>query len=89
MTIEQWQTVYDDFYYYKSQIDNLCDDYHLPSNKQEAKQIMDEAYHKVKFNSELLELFNNKGNVQDLKDISQFSFAVAGFLLAIKMLPLK
>jgi hypothetical protein len=84
MTAEQWQSTYDDFYCFKTQIDNLCDDYHLANDKQKAKQIMDEAYYKVKYNSVLLELFNEDGNVNDLKDISQFSYAVTGFLVAIE-----
>ncbi|RWX00885.1 hypothetical protein [Flavobacterium cerinum] len=84
MTKEEWQSVYDEFYYFKNQIDNLCDDYYLASDKQKATQIMSEAYYKVKYNNELLELFNEKGNVSDLKDISQFSYAVTGFLATIE-----
>ena len=84
MTAEQWQEVYDNFYYYKHQIDNLCDDYHLPSDKMKAKSLMDEAYYKVKYNPVLLELYNKEGNVNDLKDISQFSYAVSIFLNQIK-----
>ncbi|WP_330442983.1 hypothetical protein [Flavobacterium sp. C4GT6] len=84
MTTEQWQEVYDNFYYYKHQIDKLCDDYYLPSDKIKAKGFMDEAYNKIKYNSVLLELFNKKGNINDLKDISQFSYAVSIFLNEIK-----
>lgn len=83
MTAEQWKEVYNEFYYFKNQIDNLCDDYYLAKDKGRAKQIMDDAYYKVKYNPEILSVFNERGNVDDLKEISQFSFAITSFLVSI------
>lgn len=93
MNKEQLKKIYDDFYYYNHRFNELYTivyENNITSKSEdramieEMKDIMSRAYYRAQI-TEIKEIFQEIGNINDLKSRSQFEYITNSFLYNLKI----